>query len=87
MGELHSIDNPLKIQAGGKPFHIKQIRSLYQELQYLPLPITTYHYSKTAIANLLLFARLADEYYFIWNTRVDDAMYVQSKDAGKYLRF
>ena len=87
MGELHNIDNPLKIQAGGKPFHIKQIGSVHQALRHLPLPVTTYHYSETAIANLLLFAKLADEYYIICNTRIDDAIYVQSKDDGKYLQF
>ena len=40
-----------------------------------------------AIANLLLFAKLADKYYIICNTRVDNAIYVQSKDDGKYLQF
>ena len=35
--------------------------------------------------NLLLFAKLADEYYIICNTRVDAAIYVHSKDDGKYL--
>ena len=37
--------------------------------------------------NLLLFAKLVDEYYIICNTRVHDAIYVQSKDDGKYLQF
>ena len=36
---------------------------------------------------MLSFAKLTDEYYIICNTRVDDAIYVQSKDNGKYLRF
>ena len=54
LGELNDIEVPLKIQAGGKPFHIKQIGSLYQALRHLPLPVTAYHYSETAIANLLL---------------------------------
>ena len=49
--------------------------------------MNTYHYSETAIANLLSFAKLADEYYIICNTRIDDAIYVQSKDDGKYLQF
>ena len=87
LGGLHDIIIPLKIQVGGKPFIIKQIGSLHQALQHLPLPITTYHYTETNIANLLLFARLTDEYYIIGNTRVDDAIYVQSKDDSKYLRF
>ena len=87
MGELHNTDKPFKIQAGGKPFHIKQIRSLQEILRHLPLPITTYHYSETTIANLLSFAKLADEYYIICNTRIDDTIYMQSKDNGKYLRF
>ena len=33
------------------------------------------------------FAKITDEYYIICNTRVDDAIYVQSKDDGKYLQF
>ena len=49
--------------------------------------MSTYHYNKNAIANLLSFAKLADNYYIICNTRIDDAIYVQSKDDGKYLRF
>ena len=87
MGELHNLDRPLKIPADGKPIHISQVWSLHQALRHLPLPVTTYHYSETAIANLLLFAKLADEYYIICNIRVDEAIYVQSKDDGKYLRF
>ena len=66
---------------------MEQVGSLHQALRHLPLPVTTYHYIKTAIANLLLFTKLADEYYIICNTRVDDVIYVQSKDDGKYLRF
>ena len=62
LGELQNIANPLKIQDGGNPFHIKQIGSLHQTLRHLFLPITTYYYNETAIANLLSFARLADEY-------------------------
>ena len=87
MGGLQNLVNPLKIEVGGKPIHMKQVGSLHQALQHLPLPVTTYHYSKTAIANLLSFAKLADEYYIICNARVDDAIYVQSKDDGKYLQF
>ena len=87
MGELHNIDKPLKIQADGKLFNIKQFESLYQTLRQLPLPVTAYHYSEKAIANLLLFAKLADKYYIICNTRIDDTIYVQSKDNGKYLQF
>ena len=37
--------------------------------------------------NLLSFAKLADDYYIICNTRVDNAIYIQSKDDGKYLQF
>ena len=85
MGGLQDLDRPLKIQAGGKPIHMSQIGSLHPALQHLPLPVSTYHYSETAIANLLSFAKLADEYYIICNTRVDGTIYVQSKDDSKYL--
>ena len=82
-----NLNRPLKIQDGGKPIHMRQVGSLYQALRHLPLPMSTYPYSETAIANLLLFAKLADEYYIICYTRVDDTIYVQSKVDGKYLRF
>ena len=82
-----NLDRALKIQAGGKPIHLSQIGSLHQALRHLPLPVNTYHYSKEAIANLLSFAKLADEYYIICNTRIDDVIYVQSKEDGKYLQF
>ena len=85
LGELHNIDKPLKIQAGGKLFHIKQIESLHQALSHLPLPVISYHYSETAISNLLLFAKLADKYYIICNIRIDDVIHMQNKDNGKYL--
>ena len=81
------LDKSIKIQASGKPIHLSQIGSLHQLLQHLPLPVSTYHYSENAIANLLSFAKRADDYYIICNTRVDDAIYVQIKNDGKYLRF
>ena len=74
MGELNDIEVPLKIQAGGKLFHIKQIGFLHQVLRHLPLAVSAYHYSETAIANLLSFAKFANEYYIICNTRIDDAI-------------
>ena len=49
--------------------------------------MSTYHYSENAISNLLSFAKLADDYYISCNTIIDNAIYVQSKDDGKYLRF
>ena len=85
LGKLNDIKVTVKIQAGGKPFHIKQIGSLHQALRHLPLTVSAYYYSETTIANLLSFAKLADEYYIICNTRIDDTIYVQSKDDGKYL--
>ena len=87
MGGLVNLNRPFKIQAGGKLIYIFQIRSLHQALRHLLLPVSTYYYSKTTIANLLLFAKLANKYYIICNTRVDDRVYVQSKDDGKYLPF
>ena len=87
MGGLQNLDRPFPIQAGDKLIHMSQVGSLHQTRQHLPLPITIYLYRETAIANLLLFTKLADEYYIICITRVDDAIYVQSKDGGKYLQF
>ena len=84
LGKLNNTKVPIKIQARGKPFHIK-IGSIHQALRYLPLPVSVYHYNETAITNLLLFAKFTDEYYLICNTRIDDAIHLQSKDDGKYL--
>ena len=53
MGGLQNLDRPIKIQAGDKPILMSQVRSLNQALQYLPLPVTTYHYNEIAIVNLL----------------------------------
>ena len=80
LGGIVNVDKSIKIQAGGKPIHFSQIGSLYKALRHLPLPVSTYHYSEIAIANLLSFAKLVDNYYIICNTRIDDAIYVQSKD-------
>jgi len=63
MGGLVNLDRPLEIQAGDKLVHMLQIGSLHQALRHIPLPVNTYHYSETAIANLLSFAKHADEYY------------------------
>ena len=82
-----NLDRLIKIQAGGKPVHMSQIGSLYQVLEHLSLPVNTYHYSETAIVNLLSFAKHTDEYCIICNTRIDKAIYVQSKDDSKYLQF
>ena len=79
MGGLQNLDRPLKIQAGGKPIHMPKIGSLHQVLRQLPLPISTYHYNEIDFANLLSFAKLADEYYIICNTKVDNAIYVQAR--------
>ena len=87
LGGIVNLDRPVKIHAGGKPIHLSQIRSLHQALWYLPLPVSTYHYSENAIANLFSFAKLADDYYILCDTRIDDAIYVQSKDGSKYLQF
>ena len=87
LGGIVNLDTSIKIQAGGKLIHLSQIGSLHQALRHLPLPVSTYHYSENAIANLLSFAKLADDYYIICNTRIDNAIYVQSKDDCKYLWF
>ena len=56
-------------------------------MRHLPLPVSAYHYDENTIADFLSFAKLADEYYIICNTRVNDKIYVQSKDNRKYLQF
>ena len=68
LGGLIELDLDIKIQAGGKLIHLSQIGSLHKVLQYLPLPVNNYQYNENIIANLLSFAKLADEYSIICNT-------------------
>ena len=84
-GGLMNLDRPLNIQTGGKSIHLSQIGSLHQALHHLPLSESTYHYSENAVTSLLSFSKLADKHYIICNTEVDDEIYIQSKDVGKYL--
>ena len=79
LGGVITLNRAIKIQAGGEPIYLSQIGSLHKALQHLPLPVSAYHYNENVIANLLSFAKLADEYCIICNTRVNDAIYVQSK--------
>ena len=87
LGGIVNLNRALNIHTGGKPIHLSQIGSLHRALQHIPLSVSTYHYSENAIANLLSFAKLDIEYYIICNPRIDNAIYAQSKDDGKYLRF
>ena len=76
LGGLIKHDRAIEIQAWDKPIHLSQIGSLHKALRHLPLPVSEYHYSESTITNLLLFAKIADDYYIICNTKVDDAIYV-----------
>ena len=87
LGSFIQLDRVIRIQADDKPIHLSPIGSLHKALRHLPLPVNDYHYVKNAIANQLSFVRLVDEYFIICNTRVDDVIYVQRKDDGKYLQF
>ena len=68
------LDRPMKIAAGGKNINLSQVGSLHTALRHLLLPVNGYHYDDNTIANLLSFARLADDYYILCNTRIDDAI-------------
>ena len=52
LGGFIKVDRAIKIQAGGNPIHLSQIGSLHKALRHLPLPVSKYHYSENAIANL-----------------------------------
>ena len=88
MGKMHNLKKPIEISgAGGKRIELKEYASLHKAFQHLPLPTNKLYYEPGALANLLLFAKLADKYYIVCNTCIDDAIYVQSKEDGKYLHF
>ena len=87
LGKRTRLNETMKIAAAGDPLKLQEVASLHEAFRHLPLPSTELYYEPGAIANLLSFARLADEYHIICNTSVDDAIYVQSKDDGMYLRF
>ena len=76
LGGFIKLNRPIKIQAGGKPIHLSQIGSLHKALRHLLLPVSDYHYSENTIANLLSFAKIADDYYIICNTKVDTDIYI-----------
>ena len=78
---------PLEISAGGKSIQMKHVGKLCKGLQHLPLPIDEYYYDEFAIANLLSFSKIADEFHIICNTGVDDAIYIKNKNNNEYLRF
>ena len=84
---LSELQNPLKIQAVGSSINLSQVNTLHPALRHLTLPRNRYHYEKNAIANLLFFVCTADEFYIACNIRVDNAIYVVSKDDGRYLQF
>ena len=87
LGKRNTLNETINIAAAGDCIKLNEVASLHKAFAHLPLPTKDLYYEPGAIANLLSFARLADEYYMICNTRVDDAIYVQSRDDGKYLRF
>ena len=53
----------------------------------LLLPAEGYYYDKKALANLLSLACIVDEYWVRMDTRINDAIYVQSKSGGRLIRF
>ena len=87
LGSIIQLDWIIKIQAGGKPIHLSQIGPFHKALWHLPLLVNDYHYDENTITNLLPLAKLVDEYYIFCNTTIDNVIYVQSKDNGKYIQF
>ena len=85
--DLRTLTQPLEISAGGKSIQMKHVGKLCKGLQHLPLPIDEYYYDEFAIANLLSFSKIADEFHIICNTGVDDAIYIKNKNNNEYLRF
>ena len=85
-GLIH-LDRPIYIDDAGSNIRLSQLGSLHKELHHTSLPNENYHYGENAVANLLTFAKLANDYYIICNTRINDSIYMQSKDDGKYFRF
>ena len=87
LGKMKKLLTPIRIATASQPIELKEVSTLHKALQNFPLPTEDLYYKPTAIANLLSFAKMADEYYVICNTQIDDTIYVQSKDDGQYLRF
>ena len=80
---LIKLDRTLKIQSGDEPIHILTIRSLH----HLILPISTCHYSENTISNVLLDARLSNEYHIIYNIQDDNAIYMWNKEYAGHTKF
>ena len=73
---LVKLNRTLKIQTGGEPIRLLQIRPQ----QLLMLPMSTYNYSKNAISNMLPVTRLVNNYYTIYNIRYDNVICVLNKE-------
>ena len=81
IGIFVKLNRAIKIQTGGEPIHLLQIRPQ----QHLMLPMSNYCYNKITILNMSPVARLANEYYTICNIRDDNAIYVWSKGYEKQI--
>ena len=59
---------------------------LHDDLAGLLLPREGYYYDKKALANLLSLACIVDEYWVRLDTRINDAIDVQSKTGRRSIR-
>ena len=53
----------------------------------MPFTVNWYCYDKNTMTYLLLLANTADDYYLTCTTRVDNAIYEQSKNDDRFLKF
>ena len=62
-------------------------RSLHHSLAGLLLSAEGYYYDKKALVNLLSLACIVNKYWVRMDTRIDNAIYVQSKTDGRSISF
>ena len=73
--------------AGGSNINLSEGGVLHDDLGDLPLPKEGYYYDKNVLANLLSLACIVNEYWVRMDTRIGNAIYVQSKTGRRSIRF
>ena len=85
--KIDKLPQAAHVKAAGSDIKLTKGGALHCNLASLPLPEDGYYYDKKALANLLSLACIVDKYWVTMDTRIDDAIYVQSKTDGRTIRF
>ena len=89
LNKIDKLPQAAHVKAGGSDIKLSKSKggALHHNLASLPLPAEGYYYDEKALTNLLSLACIVNEYWVRMDTRIDDAIYVQSKTGGRSIRF